>query len=378
MMIFILDIKISIEGTIKETLFLNGIGLYHNNKVLRTLDGAYNKASNNTNSTIPQNKSNGLSTGGIIAIAIPCILALIGAMALVLYCTCCKAPFTNQRINTTASIPVIESSTDQFESQQVKPPILQSTMQLNSQPVIPPKEEIVQPPQKVVEIVHPQIQVYKEPPSTPIINRVFDPLYPVTEKVVPLQQIVEIKQISPQISQVQQVESIPKTNVEVSYALNFPQVQQVVSIPKTTVEVKNDPNIPQVQQIVSSSEISQVQINQPPILSGSEPKVTESYVSVSESKVLPDINISQVSASQVLPPKILPKITTESHTLPLKILPTIDASTNQISSFENNPQYTIQQIPINNYKNTSYISKISEEIPEFSNKSSINVINSVN
>ena len=373
MMIFFLTIKLSIEGenTIKEKLYLNGIGLYYNNKNLRILDEIYNK-SNNTNSTFPQKNTNGLSTGGIIAILIPCILALIAAFALVLYCTCFKAPpYHNQVLDTTTPIPAIESTVDQFQSQQqVKPPIpIQSSMELNPQPVIPPKEVIVQPPPKVIEIVHPQIQVYKEPPPTPSINRVFDPLYPVPEKVVPIQQIVEIKQIPPQISQVQQVVSIPKIT----------QVQKVVSIPKITkVEVNNIPNIPEVQQVVSSSQISQVQVSQPSIQTESEPKITESYVSVSESKVLPAINTSQIRASKILPTKILPKIRTETQVLPLKVLPPIDASTKQISGFDNNLQYQqVQQIPINNNK-LQHVSNTSEEIPAFSNNSSINVTNSLN
>ena len=375
MMIFILTIKLSIEdeNIIKEKLILNRIGLYYNNKILRILDGTYNKESNNTNYTFPQIKSRGLSTGGIIAILIPCILALIAAVALVLYCTCCKAPFyPNPVIDSTTAIPSIESTMDQFQSQQqVKPPIpIQSSIQLNPQPVIPPKEVIVQPPPKVIEIVHPQIQVYKEAPSTPKINRVFDPLFPVPEKVVPIQQIVEIKQITPQISQVQQVVSIPKTSV----------IQKIVSIPTITqVEINNAPNISEVQQVVPSSQISQVQISQPSIQIETEPKITESYVSVSESKVLPDINTSQVSASKIMPTKILPKIRTESQVLPLKVLPPIDASTKQISGFENNPQYQqFQQIPINNNKTLLSVSNTSEEIPTFSNNSSINVANSLN
>ena len=366
MIIFILTIKLSNEGEniIKEKLFLNRNGLHYNNKSLRILDEENIKISNDSNyansTTFPQTKSRGLSTGGIIAIAIPCLLALIAAAALVLYCSCCKAPYTNQVLNTATSNPVIESTIDQFQSQQNKPNIpIQSSMQLNSQPVIPTKEVIVQPTQKVVEIVHPQIPVYKQAPTTPIVNRVFDPLYPVPEKKVPIQQFVEIKQVPPQVFQIQQVVSIPKIAKE---------------------EVNSNPNISKVQQVVSSSNISQVQVSQHPIQLESQPKITESYVSVSESQVLPDINTSQVSASKIMPPKMLPKIRTGTQVLPLKILPPIDASIKEISSFENNPQYKqVQQIPINNSNtNMPHISKASEEIPMFSNKSSINVTNSIN
>ena len=352
-LVLILTIKLSIESKNKKEIFLLNT-IHHNNKIMRILDESNNtnaNKSNATNSTIDLNKTNksgGLSTGGIIAIAIPCILALIGAVALVLYCTCYKSPY-NQVVNTT-SIPVIGSSMNQIQTPQVK-----QVIPIQSQPVIPPKEIIIQPPQKeIVKIVHSPIQVYKEAPTIPRVNRVFDPLYPLPKKVVTTQQVVGIKQTIPQISQVQQVVEIKQTSPQIS------QVKQVVSTPKISKV-----------QVVSPS-ISQVKVIQTPIKVESEPKITESYISISESKTLPNINTSQISSSQVLPTKMLPKITTQSHVLPLKILPPIDASINQISSVENIPQYNqVGHIPINNNKKLPHISKASEEFPVFSNISPI-------
>ena len=352
----LLTIKLSIEGEnlIKEKLLLNKMKFHYNFNNIRFLNTS--DTTNNTNYTnntymYQPKKSNGLSTGGIIAILIPCILALIAAIALVLYCTCFKTPNVNPALApvTTPPIPVIESSMEQFQSQ----PINQN---LEQKVIVQPPPPQSQP--QMVEVVHPPMQVYKEPPkmqvykeapSVPKLNRVFEPLYPVQKKVIPVQQIVEVKQISPQISQVQQVVSSP----------NISQVQVISSSKKSQVPVVQSPQISQIKQI----------IQQEP-----EPKITQSFVSVSESKTLPDISTSQISASKVLPLEVLPNIKTSSQVLPVKILPPIDATNQEFP--ENNiyiPELnqTNGKIIVNNHKNLPHKSQISEEIPVLSNQSSV-------
>ena len=191
---------------------------------------------------------------------------------------------------------------------------------MQSQTVTNPQEIIIQPPQKVVEISHPPIQVYKEAPTVTKID---------SQKKVSTQQIVEIQQKSPQISQFQQVVSTP-------------EISKV--------------------QVVSSPTISQVKVIHPPIQEEPKPIITQNYISVSESKTLPDINTSQISASKILPTKNLPKITSHSQVLPLKILPPIDASIKQNSSIVNIPQYKqVHKTPINNNNKILHISKASED-----------------
>lgn len=127
------------------------------------------------NSTVTptfRNTSSGLSAGGIVAIVVPCALALIGVGLAAAFCK-----------STPAAMPPITPN--------VMPPTIDSSMsKFNTQPVttVNNLQEIteVSPPVKNVEVIqptpvvqqHPIYPISKEPPTIPQDNRVFQPLYP--------------------------------------------------------------------------------------------------------------------------------------------------------------------------------------------------------
>ena len=245
------------------------------------------------------------------------------------------------------------------------PPSADVVTQSQIQPQIQPQPPTVQ------EIIHPANIVYKESPPIPQVNRVFEPLYPI-KKIVPVQRIVEIKQASPQITQISQVMASPQisqigTSQKVSQVITSQKVSQVV----TSSKVSQIGNMQKVSQIIKPKEVSQVNLSEP------EPKhyISESKI-ISQSQVLPEINTSQISASKVLPLKIIPQITRKNEVLPVKVLPTIEQSAIDTTNIENIQQ--IEQINNNNrISNQSikpvYSSQISENI---SINNSINNLNS--
>ena len=166
----------------------------------------------NINSTT----SSGLSAGGIVAIVVPCALALIGVGLAAAFCK-----------STPAAMPPITPN--------VMPPTIDSSMsKFNTQPVttVNNLQEIteVSPPVKNVEVIqptpvvqqHPIYPISKEPPTIPQDNRVFQPLYP--------SQAINVSQSSPQVSQV-----IPKHEILASQSqLNPGQVVQGINTSQAT------------------------------------------------------------------------------------------------------------------------------------------------
>ena len=171
------------------------------------------------NSTVTptfKNTSSGLSAGGIVAIVVPCALALIGVGLAAAFCK-----------STPAAMPPITPN--------VMPPTIDSSMsKFNTQPVttVNNLQEIteVSPPVKNVEVIqptpvvqqHPIYPISKEPPTIPQDNRVFQPLYP--------SQAINVSQSSPQVSQV-----IPKHEILASQSqLNPGQVVQGINTSQAT------------------------------------------------------------------------------------------------------------------------------------------------
>ena len=171
------------------------------------------------NSTVTptfRNTSSGLSAGGIVAIVVPCALALIGVGLAAAFCK-----------STPAAMPPITPN--------VMPSTIDSSMsKFNTQPVttVNNLQEIteVSPPVKNVEVIqptpvvqqHPIYPISKEPPTIPQDNRVFQPLYP--------SQAINVSQSSPQVSQV-----IPKHEILASQSqLNPGQVVQGINTSQAT------------------------------------------------------------------------------------------------------------------------------------------------
>lgn len=171
------------------------------------------------NSTVTptfRNTSSGLSAGGIVAIVVPCALALIGVGLAAAFCK-----------STPAAMPPITPN--------VMPQTIDSSMsKFNTQPVttVNNLQEIteVSPPVKNVEVIqptpvvqqHPIYPISKEPPTIPQDNRVFQPLYP--------SQAINVSQSSPQVSQV-----IPKQEILASQSqLNPGQVVQGINTSQAT------------------------------------------------------------------------------------------------------------------------------------------------
>ena len=169
----------------------------------------------------PDNKSSGLSTGGIVAIAVPCIAALVGvgAAAAILGASApAAAPALATAVPATIPPPTfVDTSVAQLAVPQ--PQIVQ--------PVVQP-EIIPQPVQQVIQPI-PKVE-------TPVINIPQQP-------VIPQPQMVPVQQM--QLVPVQQVEMVPVQQVEMV------PVQQVAPTYQAAAEV-----VPKVTQ-VSGAQISQ-------------------------------------------------------------------------------------------------------------------------
>ena len=188
----------------------------------RILDDSSSDTSANMTYYDPDNKSSGISTGGIVAIAVPCIAALVGvgAAAAILGAS---APATAPAL-ATAALPTVPPPTivDTTVAQLAVP-----QPQVIPQPVVQP--EIV--PQPVQQVIQPIPKV-----ETPVVNIPQQPI--ITQpKMVPVQQI--------QMVPVQQVEMVPVQQVEMV------PVQQVVPTYQAAAQVA-----PQVTQ-VSGAQLSQ-------------------------------------------------------------------------------------------------------------------------
>ena len=190
----------------------------------------------NTNSTvIPQPHSgSGLSTGGIIGIAIPCIAALVGvgaAAAILGGSGAAAAPvLANPAV---ASLP---------------PPNYIDTSMAK---LAVPQEIPVQPPQ----VVQPVVEVPPQPVQQVVpITKVEPPLIP---SAIPQQPVVQ-PVIQPQMVPVQQMQLVPVQQVEmvpVQHVEMVP-VQQVVP---TYQAAQVAPQITQVSEIPSVTQIGGIQ-----------------------------------------------------------------------------------------------------------------------
>ena len=189
-----------------------------------------------TTEDIPYNatsSSSGLSTGGIIAIAIPCIAALVGVGVAAAILGGSAAPALATTTIPPALTPVAA----------IPPPTYIDTSMAK---LAVPQEVPVQP-----QIIQPQIEV---PPPQPVqqvvpINKV-EP--PIIKQVIPKQPIVQPQMVPVQQMQlvpVQQVEMVPVQHVEMV------PVQEVVPTYQAAQVV---PQVAQVGQIGQIGQVGQI------------------------------------------------------------------------------------------------------------------------
>ena len=158
------------------------------------------------NGTIASSSS-GLSTGGIIGIAIPCIAALVGvgAAAAILGGSAPAAPVL---ANPAATIPpanYVDTTAPQVEIpppqpvqqvvpiQKVEPPVIQKIVPQPVQPQMVPVQQMQLVPVQQVEMV--PVQHVEMVPVQEVI-----PTYQAAAQVVP--QVTQVSQVAPQITQV--------------------------------------------------------------------------------------------------------------------------------------------------------------------------------
>lgn len=171
------------------------------------------------NSTVTptfRNTSSGLSAGGIVAIVVPCALALIGVGLAAAFCK--STPAAMSPITPNVMPSTIDSSMSKFNTQPVT--TVNNLQEITE--VSPPVKnvEVIQPTPVVQQ--HPIYPISKEPPTIPQDNRVFQPLYP--------SQAINVSQSSPQVSQV-----IPKNEILASQSqLNPGQVVQGINTSQAT------------------------------------------------------------------------------------------------------------------------------------------------
>lgn len=282
-------------------------------------------------------ESKGLSTGGIIGLVVPCAIALIAGIVAALLCPCrnTQPPLQQTTITENSAKPVIIESTMDKLHYDTQPQVQQ---------VIAP--QVVPAP---VEIKHSIYNINKVSPPIPRVNRIFEPLYP-KQRVVTVNQpvhppqIIQVKQVVPQISKVTQVQSAP-------------QISQTIEVKQTV------PKISKVAHVEAAPQVSQ-QIYFPE----TEPKIISTSQIVSPPQILPETQTSQVNPSKVLPPKYLPKIRGETQVLPVKVLPLIDRGTKSSSVIETIPynsqmKLTSSQMPLTSQEVvTTPISAIKEPI----------------
>ena len=197
-----------------------------------TSDGASGDY-NSTNSTVTPHSGSGLSTGGIIGIAIPCIAALVGvgaAAAILGGSGAAAAPvLANPAV---ASLP---------------PPNYIDTSMAK---LAVPQEIPVQPPQ----VVQPVVEVPPQPVQQVVPITKVEP--PLVQNVIPQQPVVQPQMVPVQQMQlvpVQQVEMVPVQHVEMV------PVQQVVP---TYQAAQVAPQVTQVSEIPSVTQVSGTQVIQ--------------------------------------------------------------------------------------------------------------------
>ena len=296
--------------------------------VIDSTDSTKNNTDNDRDNNNNNKKGSSLSTGSLLAIILPCIAAVLAAALAAVFCIKCadkpmQMPITS--INNSANILTTGASVENVIQQ--SPPV----PQMNSELVLTlnPETQVSQ-----AEFVSQKLPYKKGVAPFPKVNRVFEPIYPVQK---PVQQVVEVKQTIPTISQ-----------TKVSKVMAAPQPE------KSQIDV--------TESIVSRSQV------------------------VSETKVLPDVHTSQVGANEFMPPKVLPQVLGNSQVLPPKVLPTINQGNVSTSYVQPHELQELQASIANNSLNIPndnnyvsgnintkppHISKVSEELP-------INNVNNVN
>ena len=214
-----------------EIRFLHGSDDITDNPEASTEEPTEASSGNQTFPETPIHKSSsGLSTGGILAIAIPAGVALLGVAAAA---ALCKGGVPPQPTFTPPSLPppnFIDTSLDKFNVVPELPP----------QQPIPQPQPIIQPPPEIkpVEIpkaIRPNYPINKlEPPA---VNRAFQPLYTIQQ---PIQQPM-------QMTPVQQVQMVPVPQVEMVPYQEVVPVQQVVPIQQGVVD--SLPHITPVEEV---------------------------------------------------------------------------------------------------------------------------------
>jgi hypothetical protein len=204
--------------------------LYEKRRLQSTTDGT---DTGDYNSTVIPHSGSGLSTGGIIGIAIPCIAALVGvgaAAAILGGSGAAAAPvLANPAV---ASLP---------------PPNYIDTSMAK---LAVPQEIPVQPPQ----VVQPVVEVPPQPVQQVVPITKVEP--PLVQNVIPQQPVVQPQMVPVQQMQlvpVQQVEMVPVQHVEMV------PVQQVVP---TYQAAQVAPQITQVSEIPSVTQVSGTQVIQ--------------------------------------------------------------------------------------------------------------------
>ena len=186
-----------------------------------------------TNSTVIPHSGSGLSTGGIIGIAIPCIAALVGVGAAAAILGGSGAAASPVLANpAVASLP---------------PPNYIDTSMAK---LAVPQEIPVQPPQ----VVQPVVEVPPQPVQQVVPITKVEP--PLVQNVIPQQPVVQPQMVPVQQMQlvpVQQVEMVPVQHVEMV------PVQQVVP---TYQAAQVAPQVTQVSEIPSVTQVSGTQVIQ--------------------------------------------------------------------------------------------------------------------
>jgi hypothetical protein len=205
--------------------------------------------SGNNSTEIPQKKSsNGLSTGAICAIVIPCVVLLLGVgLAATL-------------IKGTAPMGPMGPMTPTI-SQLTQPNYINTSLaQLNApQPQIPnaTTQEIVQvqppqiQPQPAIQIVRPNYPIHKL--EAPAVNKTFQPMiYQNQQMMVPIQQVEMVPVQQVEMVPVQEIVPVSNANIEgaVPTQQAFP-AQNIQKVPEQQVG-QLGPQIGQVGEISSS------------------------------------------------------------------------------------------------------------------------------
>ena len=221
-----------------------------------------------TNSTYtPSSSSSGLSTGGIIGIAIPCIAALVGvgAAAAILGGSAPAAPVLANPATTLPPANYVDTTAANLVVPQEIPVQPQ---------VIQPQVEIP-PPQPVQQVV----PIQKVEP--PVIQKIVP--QPVQPQMVPVQQM--------QLVPVQQVEMVPVQHVEMV------PVQEVIPTYQAAAQVV--PQVTQVSQV--APQITQVSGIQQGIQGGEFISAPEGYgTSVIQSSTNPLNNVGEFSTNNLM------------------------------------------------------------------------------